>query len=122
MGDIKKLFLLEPRHFILYDEFRMYVYRNCDNFQDGYKMLWGWLGNRRLRKAIYQCGKNDGSMRANIDIYTEEEYFSNNYLGFLFNLAISFRMHDPNETEALVDRRIEQTVQLYTMERINRIY
>jgi AcrR family transcriptional regulator len=113
MNDVKELFLHEPRIFVLYSEFKLYVYRNCENVEQGYTLLCNWAGNRRLRMKIYQLGREDGSMPNDLDLEVEEEYFCESFFGFLSNLAISFELHSREESEKQIDYRIENTVALY---------
>jgi AcrR family transcriptional regulator len=114
MLDLKRMFLSEPRHFVLYAEYKVYIYRNCDKHEQGYSLLTDFMGSRNLRQKIYKLGKKDGSLPNDIDIYTEESYFCESFFGFLSNLAISFGVHSPNEMEHQIDQRIDNTIALYT--------
>jgi AcrR family transcriptional regulator len=114
MVDIKRMFLNEPRHFVLYAEYKVYIYRNCQKHEQGYSLLTDFMGSRNLRHKIYTLGKHDGSLPPNIDIYTEEAYFCESYFGFLSNIAISFGVHAPEEMENQINQRIDNTIALYT--------
>jgi AcrR family transcriptional regulator len=114
MMDVKDLFMQEPRLFVLYAEFKVFVYHNCEDYEQGYTLVWNWMGNRRLRQKIYNLGKKDGSLPSGIDLYTEEEYFCESFFGFLTNLAMSFDMHPPEETKKQIEKRIDNTIALYT--------
>lgn len=114
MIDLKRMFLEEPRHFVLYAEYKIYIYRNCEKHEQGYTLLTDFMGSRDLRQKIYTLGKQDGSLPANIDIYTEEAYFCESFFGFLSNLAISFGVHSPKEIENQINQRIDNTINLYT--------
>jgi AcrR family transcriptional regulator len=114
MTYIKDVFLRDPRTFALYTEFKIYIYRNCENFEQEYTLLANKMGNYRLRHKIYEYGQQDGTLPANIDLKTEEEYFSESFFGFLSNLAFSFSLHSRKEMEKQIDHRIKNTVALYT--------
>jgi AcrR family transcriptional regulator len=114
MEDIKDLFLKEPRIFILYSEYKLYVYRNCEENPKGSALLKDWTGTRRLRMKIYSLGLQDGSFAQNFDPEIEEEYFCESFFGFLSNLAISYSVHSQEEIEKQIDQRIENTLLLYT--------
>jgi AcrR family transcriptional regulator len=113
MIEVKKLFLKEPRIFVLYSEFKLYIYHNCESVEQGYTLLCNCAGNRRLRLRIYQLGKEDGSMPNDLDLEVEEEYFCESFFGFLSNLAISYELHSRAETVKQIDYRIDNTVALY---------
>jgi AcrR family transcriptional regulator len=114
MNDIKKIFINEPRIFVLYTEFKIYIYRNCPDREQGYTLLWNLMGNRNLRQKIYRLGKSDGTLPQNIDLNVEEEYFCESFFGFLSNLALSFSEHSSKELEKQIDDRIANTLSLYT--------
>jgi AcrR family transcriptional regulator len=113
MMDVKEVFLRDPRHFVLYSEYKLYVYRNCEDYEQSYSMLCNWLGSRGLRQRIYAKGRQDGSMPTNLDLYIEEEYFSESFFGFLANLALSMEQHSLEEMETQIDKRIDNTLLLY---------
>lgn len=114
MQDIKQLFVQEPRFFVLYMEFKMFIYRKCPDHEQGYTLLWNWMGNRDLRHKIYQLGQKDGTLALSEDVETEEEYFCESFFGFLSNLAMSFHQHSLEESLHQIDLRIENTIKLYT--------
>jgi AcrR family transcriptional regulator len=113
MEYVKQLFLKEPKLFVLYAEFKLYIYRNCRDYEQQYTLMWNQLGNHRLRCKIYECGKQDGTFPADLDIKKEEEYFTESYFGFLSNLAMSMREHNTEEIEKQIDYRINNTIELY---------
>lgn len=114
MVDIKRMFLNEPRHFVLYGEYKAYIYRNCGKHEQGYALLTDFMGSRNLRQKIYALGKKDGSLPSSIDVYTEEEYFCETFFGFLSNLAMSFGIHSNSEIEKRINQRIDNTISMYT--------
>jgi AcrR family transcriptional regulator len=113
MNDMKDLFFSDHRLFVLYSELKIYVYRNCESYEQGYTLLCNWMGNRKLREKIYSLGKSDGSMPCDLDIDVEEEYFSESFFGFLANLAPSFPQHNAEELERQIDLRIQNTIAIY---------
>jgi AcrR family transcriptional regulator len=113
MIDIKRLFFRNPRIFVLYSEYKLYIYRHCEDFEQSYSLLCDWKGNRQVRQKIFLLGKKDGTMASNINVNTEEEYFSESFFGFLANLAMSFGLHQISEAEKQIDQRIENTLALY---------
>jgi AcrR family transcriptional regulator len=116
MTDVKSFFMDDPRHFVLYSEYKLFIYRNCEDYEQSYSMLCNWFSSRGLRQRIYEKGRRDGSMSGGIDLYTEEEYFSESFFGFLANLAVSLDQHDAGEVERQIDLRIENTIALYSEE------
>jgi AcrR family transcriptional regulator len=114
MEEMKRLFFEEHRVFALSAEFRIYVHRNCEDYEQGYTMLWNWMGNRRLRQRIYKLGVEDGSFPKNLDLLIEEEYFCESFFGFLSSLSMSYEYHSREEIERQLDQRIENTMFLYT--------
>ncbi len=113
MFHIKDLFLGEPRLFALYSEFKIFIYRNCDDYEQHYSLFLNNSGNHRLRHRIYVIGREDGSMASNLDMRVEEEYFSESYFGFLCNLALSYTQHSADEMVRQIDRRISNTIAMY---------
>ncbi len=113
MKYIKDLFISEPRLFALYSEFKIYIYRNCDDYEQHYTLFLNKSGNHRLRHKIFVIGRQDGSMASSRDLAVEEEYFSESYFGFLCNLALSYTQHSASEMTHQIDRRIDNTVALY---------
>jgi AcrR family transcriptional regulator len=104
MADLKKLFFNDPRLFVLYSEFRAYIYRNCEDFDQSYGEFWNMMGGHRLRGKIYALAHKDGTIPHYGDFRTEEAYFCNSFLGFFSNLAVSFNQHSRDEIERQIDR------------------
>jgi AcrR family transcriptional regulator len=122
MMHIKKIFMHEPRIFVLYAEFKAYIYRNCEENEQRYTLLVDWMGNRELRQKIYHLGIQDGSFSKDIDIHIEEEYFTESFFGFLANMAFSFKLHNREQIEKQIDQRIQNTIALYTSGKISSTY
>jgi AcrR family transcriptional regulator len=116
MSTIKDIFMREPKVFALYTEFKVYIYRNCENFEQEYTLFCNQMGNQRLRHRIYALGKKDGTLPKSIDLKTEEEYFTESFFGFLSNLAFSFSLHSREEMEKQIDQRIKNTIAIYSTE------
>jgi AcrR family transcriptional regulator len=114
---LKKTFFEEPRIFILYSEFKMFVYRNFSENDQGYSLLIEFMGNRNLRQRIFELGKNDGSLSDEVNWINEEEYFCESFFAFLGNLGLSFTQHPIDELSARVDQRINNTLAIYTGEK-----
>jgi AcrR family transcriptional regulator len=110
--DVKALFLKDPRVFVLYSEFRVFVYHHGDYDTKEYVLLMDRLGNRNLRLKIYNLGVKDGSFPKDMDVEHEERILCDSYFGFLANLAMSYEI-DPQAAVEEIDRRIEQTMMLY---------
>jgi AcrR family transcriptional regulator len=113
MADMKRLFFREPRIWVLYAEFKMYIYRHCETYEQRYTQLCDCMGNHRLRQKIYALGIKDGSMPDNMDLIVEEAYFTESYFGFLSNLAFSFSLKNKDVMEKQIDQRIKNTITFY---------
>jgi AcrR family transcriptional regulator len=113
MEDLKRVFLAEPRLLVLYNELKIYIYRHGKSQTKDYATLIDWLGNRQLRKKIYKLGKEDGTIKSNNDVSTEE-YFAESFFGFLSNLAMSCDSHSAQEIEEQINKRIANTIALYS--------
>jgi AcrR family transcriptional regulator len=113
MYDIKALFFDEPRYFILYKEFKLYIRRNCEDYEQKYTLLLNWMGNRQVREKIRALGKKDGTIKSENDMEEEEEFFSESYFGFLASLAIYSYTYSREELEKHIDKRIENTIEIY---------
>jgi AcrR family transcriptional regulator len=116
MKYVKRIFLHDPKLFVLYTEFKLYIYRNCKENEQEYSLLVNKIGNHALRTRIYDLGKQDGTFPADLDVKTEEEYFTESFFGFLANLALSLSDHARAELEKQIDYRIANTVALYSSE------
>jgi AcrR family transcriptional regulator len=114
MEYIKDVFTAEPRIFVLYTEYKTYIYRNCEDVHQGYTLLINWLGNHELRERIFDLGIKDGSLPPEINFSIEEEYFCESFFGFLSNLALSYNVHSSKEINEQIDERIKNTIALYT--------
>lgn len=117
MNDMKQLFFREPRIWVLYSEFKMYIYRHCDAYEQRYTLLCDCMGNHRLREKIYELGRKDGSMSGNMDFQAEEEYFTESFFGLLSNLAFSFHIKNKDVVEQQIDQRINNTIAYYRFDR-----
>jgi AcrR family transcriptional regulator len=113
MIDIKNLFLQEHRLFALYTEFKIYIYRNCADYDQSYSLLCNVMGTHRLRRRIYALGEKDNSIHLHNDIKIEEEYFTESFFGFLANLALSFEQHSLDTIVEQIDKRINSTIAQY---------
>jgi AcrR family transcriptional regulator len=113
MNDMKALFFRDSRIWVLYAEFKMYIYRHCETYEQRYTQLCECMGNHRLRQKIYKLGIKDGSMPKDLDLALEEEYFTEAYFGFLSNLAFSYSLKNKGEIEHQIDQRIENTIRFY---------
>jgi AcrR family transcriptional regulator len=116
--DLKKLFFGEPKICILYGEYRAYICRNAEVYEQGYGEFWNKIGGHRLREKIYALGYKDGSIMleglVGSDFHFVEVYFCNAFLGFLSNLAVSFNQYSRDEVESLFDRYANDILRLYT--------
>jgi AcrR family transcriptional regulator len=110
---MKKIFLVEPRLFVLYGEFKLYIYRNYDSSEQEYTLFWNHMGTHDLRLKIYEKGMKDGSLFGVTDWNTEEEYFCESFFGFFSNLAMSFKLHSKEEIERQLEQRIGNTIAIY---------
>jgi AcrR family transcriptional regulator len=116
MGDIKELFLNEPKQFVLYSEVKSYVYRNCTSKEQEYTLFANKMGNQKLRKKILEYGLQDGTIKFKSPVDVEEEYFCESFFGFLSNVALSFNLHAREEIIRQIDERIDNTIFLYSIE------
>jgi AcrR family transcriptional regulator len=114
MFALKDLFFSEPRTFVLYSEFKLYIYHNCDDYEQNYTLLCNCMGSRHLRRQIYMLGKTDGTLPSDINVTAEEEYFCESFFGFLANLALSYGAHSKEEMANQIDQRIKNTIALYS--------
>jgi AcrR family transcriptional regulator len=117
-GDLRKLFFGEPNICVLYAEYRSYIYRSAEYYEQGYGEFWSKIGGHRLREKIYALGYKDGSIMLDglvgKDFHFVEVYFCNSFLGFLSNLAVSINQYSRDEVEALFDRYANDILRLYT--------
>jgi AcrR family transcriptional regulator len=113
MNDMKRLFFHEPRIWTLYAEFKIYIYRHCESYEQGYTQLCDFMGNHMLRQKIFNLGIRDGSMPSDMDLAVEEEYFTESFFGFLSNLAFSFNLKNKDNVSEQIDQRIANTVAIY---------
>lgn len=107
---IKELYLDRPEYFVLSLEFRTYIYRHCDNYEEGYAKLHRALFEHTIVYKCYERGVQDGSMSPTLNSAEEARYFSEAYLGFLANLALG--VHPSNQREK-IDRYIKRVFNLY---------
>jgi hypothetical protein len=114
MYALKDLFFSEPRAFVLYSEFKLYIYHHCDDYEQNYTLLCNRMGSRHLRHKIYVLGKNDGTLSFVNNVQEEEEYFCESFFGFLANIALSYSSHSEEEMANQIDLRIKNTIALYT--------
>jgi AcrR family transcriptional regulator len=121
MIDLKKAFLSDHRHFELYNEYKIYIYRNCENVQQGYALFQEWIHHYNFRYQIYTIGKNDGSLSLNSNPYLKEENLCESYLEFLSVLALSFDLYPIKEIENRIDRRIYNVMALYTRNNVSSV-
>lgn len=102
----------EHRIFVLRDEYKVFVYRNCESFELGYEKLMETLGCRRLIQKIYQLGKKDGSFSPEIDPEKEAIYFCESFFGFLSGIALTSAASS-EEAEGQIRRYIERIMASY---------
>jgi hypothetical protein len=102
----------ERRIFVLRDEYKVFVYRNCESFELGYEKLMETLGCRRLIQKIYQLGKKDGSFSPEIDSEKEAIYFCESFFGFLSGIALTSAASSEG-AEGQIRRYIERVMASY---------
>jgi AcrR family transcriptional regulator len=115
MEYLRDLFLKKPKIFVLYTEFRLYIYRNFQNYEQQYARIWGRMDHSRLRCKIYEKGKRDGSFSKDLNTLAENKYIAESFVGFLSNLAISFNGQSKEEMENQINMQIADTIEFYTM-------
>jgi AcrR family transcriptional regulator len=119
MVDIKEIFLKWTNLFVLFSEYRNFVYRNSGDVERSYTDVLNVLGSHRLRVRIFNKGMEDGSLRSDLDVKSAERYFMEMYLGYLSQLATSGEDYSEEEKKQKLDIFINMLMTLFTKERVS---
>jgi AcrR family transcriptional regulator len=119
MVDIKAMFLKWTNVFVLFSEYRNFVYRNSNELERRYTDMLNMVGSHRIRMRIFTLGMEDGTLRSDIDARRAEHYFVEMYLGYLSQLATSGEDYSEEEKKMRLDIFINMLMTLFTKERVS---
>jgi AcrR family transcriptional regulator len=115
MLDLKRLFFREPRVFVLFTEFKAFIFRNSDDIERDYRIFMEAVGYRALARKVFALGEEDGTVRPLADSESEARYFTNMLVSYLSNIVLVYG-RDRQKMEELVDKYMENIMHIYNVE------
>jgi AcrR family transcriptional regulator len=112
---VRKIFMGEPRLFILYMEIKNYIYRNSqDPVEDygGAMLALGWLDKLR---QIFKQGEADGTVTSDSGFQSAAQYTYDMMMGFFSSMALLHK-EEPDLMEVYIQRYLGNMMGHYCVE------